>query len=110
MNRYVDVLAEIVGDEPDVVYVPDDDARRARRARCSATCSAFATTPWSASRRRSACSASIATTCAQGHEDTYEWFQRKGYADVDGPMVDPMWKASWDFDAEAAVAEQVRGA
>ena len=33
-----------------------------------------------------------------------------GYADVDGPMVDPMWRASWDFAAEAAVAQQVRGA
>ncbi|MET0323726.1 MAG: hypothetical protein ABW219_00790, partial [Ilumatobacteraceae bacterium] len=45
-----------------------------------------------------------------GHEDTYGWFLRNGYADVDGPMVDPLWKASWDFDTEAAVAEQVRRA
>ena len=86
------------------------DARRRAQGRSSATCSACATTPWRASRRRSGCSGSrAATTCASGHEHTYEWFRAKGYADVEGPMVDPMWRASWDFDAEAAVAKQVRG-
>ena len=87
------------------------DARRAARRRCSPTSSACATTPWRASRRPGSDSASrAATTCARVTTTPTTGSGATGYADVDGPMVDPMWRASWDFDAEAAVAEQVRGA
>jgi nucleoside-diphosphate-sugar epimerase len=45
-----------------------------------------------------------------GHRHTYEWFTAQGYADLDGPLADPVWKSSWDFDAEAALAERlIRG-
>ena len=43
-----------------------------------------------------------------GHQHTYEWFTAQGYANLDGPLADPVWKSSWDFDAEAVVAERLR--
>lgn len=46
---------------------------------------------------------------AAGHRYALEWFNQQGYASLDGPLVDPMWKASWDFDAEAEMAERLRG-
>ena len=44
-----------------------------------------------------------------GHEHTHEWLRDKGYAHVDGPMIDPMLQASWNIDGEAAIARQVLG-
>jgi hypothetical protein len=39
-----------------------------------------------------------------GHEATYEWFVAQGWADRVEPLVDPVWKATWDFDGEAKFA------
>ena len=38
----------------------------------------------------------------------FEWFMASGMADVDSPMVDPLWRASWDFEWEAEVADRAR--
>ena len=43
-----------------------------------------------------------------GHRHTYDWFCQQGWDRLDGSLVDPMWKASWDFEAEAAFAESIR--
>ena len=45
-----------------------------------------------------------------GHRATFEWFSEAGMADADSPLVDPLWRASWDFEWEAEVAARVRGA
>jgi 2'-hydroxyisoflavone reductase len=39
-----------------------------------------------------------------GHAHTYEWFCASGLADAGSPLADPVWRASYDFDHEAAVA------
>ena len=43
-----------------------------------------------------------------GHADTYRWFLDRGGADIDEAEIDPVWRATWDFDAEAAVAAGLR--
>ena len=43
-----------------------------------------------------------------GHRHTYEWFQAQGWAELDTTLADPVWKASWDFAAEAALVERIR--
>ena len=45
---------------------------------------------------------------ALGHEQTYEWFRAQGFGRLDGPLVDPVWRARWDFDAEAAAVAALR--
>ena len=42
-----------------------------------------------------------------GHAHTYRWFCEKGWHRLDAPLADPVWKASWDFAAEAAFAQRV---
>jgi nucleoside-diphosphate-sugar epimerase len=110
VNRYIDVLAGVVGEDPDVVYLPDsmlgDLPKPVFGHLFGVRHHAMASIEKAEQRLGFTCRYDLRS----GHEDTYAWFRGKGYADVDGPMVDPMWKASWDFDAEAAVARQVRGA
>ena len=42
-----------------------------------------------------------------GHAHTFEWFLDQGYDRLTAPLADPMWKVSWDFDAEAAIAARI---
>jgi nucleoside-diphosphate-sugar epimerase len=110
VERYVDVLAGVVGEEPDVVDLPDamlgDLPTPVFGHLFGVRHHAMAGIEKARQRLGFTCRYDLRS----GHEHTYDWFRGKGYADVDGPMVDPMWKASWDFAAEAAVARQVRGA
>ena len=36
------------------------------------------------------------------------WFLAQGWADLTEPLRDPVWGASWDFDAEAELAARLR--
>ena len=109
--RYVHELAAIVGTDPEIVFVPDAAlptpeqppvfghlfGRRHHAAISSAkAAAALGYTPRFDFR--------------DGHEDTYRWFRPKGWTDLDAPLRDPVWGASWDFGAEAALAATLRGA
>ena len=110
VNRYIEVLADVVGEKPDVVYLPDSMLGDLPGPVFGHLFGVRHHAMASIEKAQQLLGFTCRYDLRSGHEDTYEWFRRKGYADVDGPMVDPMWRASWDFDAEAAVAEQVRGA
>ena len=43
-----------------------------------------------------------------GHAHTYDWFCGQGYDQLTQPLVDPVWKATWDFSHEAAIAGRIR--
>jgi hypothetical protein len=43
-----------------------------------------------------------------GHVHTFEWFLAQGYDRLTAPLADPVWKVSWDFDTEAAIARRIR--
>jgi hypothetical protein len=43
-----------------------------------------------------------------GHAQTYDWFLAQGWADRTEPLRDPVWGASWDFDAEAELVARLR--
>ena len=110
VNRYIEVLAEIVGEEPDVVYLPDAMLGDLPGTVFGHLFGVRHHAMLSIEKAQQLLGFACRYDLRSGHENTYEWFRGKGYADVEGPMVDPMWRASWDFDAEAAVAKQVRGA
>ena len=109
VNRYIEVLADIVGEKPDVVYVPDSVLADLPGPVFSHLFGVRHHAMVSMEKAQRLLGFTCRHDLRSGHQDAYEWFRAKGYADIDGPMVDPMWKASWDFDVEAAVAEQVRG-
>ena len=113
VNRYVTVLADVAGTEPDVVYLDD---RLVAELTGPGMPSLFShlfkmrhhATVSSAKLHR--CTGFVDTyDLVSGHQHTLEWFRSNGFDHLDGPLADPVWKASWDFDAEAAVAERVRG-
>ena len=108
VNRYIDVLADIVGEKPDVVYVPDSVLADLPGPVFSHLFGVRHHAMVSMEKAQRLLGFTCRHDLRSGHQDAYEWFSAKGYADIDGPMVDPMWKASWDFDVEAAVVEQVR--
>jgi nucleoside-diphosphate-sugar epimerase len=110
VNRYIDVLAGVVGQPAEVVYLPDAMLGRLRGPVFSHLFGVRHHAMASLDKPRRLLGFSCRFDLRSGHENTYEWFQSKGYADVEGPMVDPMWRASWDFDLEAAVAKEVRSA
>jgi nucleoside-diphosphate-sugar epimerase len=41
---------------------------------------------------------------AAGHRETYEWFLSSPHVNAPDAMYDPVWKAGYDFDAEAQAA------
>jgi UDP-glucose 4-epimerase len=110
VNRYIDVLAGVVGEPPDVVPVPDSMLRDLPGPVFNHLFGVRHHAMASIEKAQQQLGFTSRYDLRAGHEHTYDWFRRKGYAAVDGPLVDPMWKASWDFDAEAAVAGQLRGA
>ncbi len=109
VNRYIEVLAAVVGEQPDVVFVPDAMLPDVPKGVFGHLLGVRHHAMVSIEKAQRLLGFTCRYDLRTGHEDTYEWFRRKGYADVEGPMIDPMWRASWDFDAEAAIAEQVRG-
>jgi len=110
VNRYVAVLADVVGEKPDVVYLPDELLAEVGRTVFGHLFGVRHHAIASIEKAQRLLGFAPRYDLASGHQHTYEWFRRQGFADVDSPMIDPMWKASWDFDAEGAIAERVRGA
>lgn len=111
VNRYIATLADVVGVEPVVVPVPDALLPEVTapgappvfghlfKVRHHASLSTEKVTRIAGDAPRYGLRA--------GHEHTYEWFRSQGWDRLDGPLVDPVWKASWDFVAEAALAERL---
>lgn len=112
VNRYVDVLAGVVGEAPEVVHVPDAVLPELAapgappvyghlfKVRHHAMLSIDKLQRLIGCRPR--------FDLRAGHEQTYEWFRAMGHDRLDTALVDPVWKASWDFDAEAALADRIR--
>ena len=101
-RRYVTTLAEIVGVEPKIVELPDDVLK-------SVTMPVFS--HLFGVRHHAELSTAKADTVLrprhdfrEGHASTFEWFLSQGWADRTEPLVDPVWRATWDFDAEARIA------
>jgi nucleoside-diphosphate-sugar epimerase len=104
-RKYVATLAEIVGVEPKVVDLPSDVME-------SVTMPVFG--HLFGRRHHAELSTSKADAILppqhgfrDGHEATYQWFTAQGWASLSKPLVDQVWHATWDFDAEADVAKQL---
>jgi nucleoside-diphosphate-sugar epimerase len=108
VNRYVEVLADVVGEAPDVVYLPDSMLEALPGEVFGHLFGVRHHAMLSIAKAQRLLGLDNRYDLHSGHVDTFEWFRRKGFADVDSPLIDPMWRASWDFDVEAAVAEEVR--
>jgi nucleoside-diphosphate-sugar epimerase len=106
-HRYVAELASIVGVEPYVVSVPDEVLPTIETpvfghlfgVRHHATLA-----PDKAQRLLGLTPRSF----VDGHRQTFDWFLDQGWAHRTEALQDPVWKASWDFAAEATLADRLK--
>ena len=107
--RYVEVLAEIVGVEPDIVLAPDEAVRGASAPVFGHLFGIQHHAILSTGKVRCELGVEPRYDFRAGHQLTYEWFLEQGWTERGSdPLVDPLWWATWDFDAEAALAERLR--
>jgi len=108
VNRYISTLASVVGVEPDIVMIPDALRPTITRQVYGHLFSDRHHAVLSIDKARHRLGFAPRFDLRSGHEDTYAWFCRQGWLDRTEPLVDPVWRASYDFDAEAALAAQLR--
>ena len=107
VSRYIDTLASVVGVSPKVVFLPDALLPDIRKpvfghlfgARHSAVLSTEKTTRLTGFTPQ--------FPLLEGHKHTYDWFTAQGWASLERSLADPVWRATWDFDAEAVVAARM---
>ena len=107
-RRYVETLAAIVGVEPDIVPVPDSALGDITTPVFGHLFSERHHAVLSTDKAARLLGDSPVFDLRTGHELTYDWFRAQGWADLAGPLSDPVWRSSWDFDAESAVAAGLR--
>ena len=112
VNRYIAVLAEVVGAEPLVVHVPDELLPELGAAGSPPAFGHLFKVRHHAMVSTAKLHARLGVTprfdLAGGHAHTYDWFRAQGYEQLSQPFVDPVWKATWDFAHEAAIADRIR--
>ena len=109
VNRYIATLAGVVDAEPNVVMVPDDLVDTSPVPVYGHLFQARHHAMLSPNKAISMLGIRPRFGLLHGHRQTYEWFRARGWHELSGPLVDPVWRASWDFDAEAEVAGRIRG-
>lgn len=107
-ERYVDTLAEIVGAEPIVVRVPDDLLATVTKPVFGHLFGRRHHAVLSVDKARTLLGFQPRYDFRSGHEHTFEWFRATYDLQRAEPLVDPLWRATWDFEAEAAVAAELR--
>lgn len=112
VNRYIAVLADVVGAEPDVVRVPDDLLPEITAPEAGSVFGHLFKVRHHATVSIEKAQRLVGYTyrhdTRSGHAQTFDWFRDQGWDRLEGPLVDPVWKASWDFSAEALLAERIR--
>jgi len=109
-NTYVRTLATAVGVEPNIVYVPDSMLPAITTPVFGHLFKARHHAMVSTAKLEAAIAVRPRYPLLDGHAQTYEWFRAQGWNELDHPLIDPVWKASWDFAAEADLAERIANA
>jgi nucleoside-diphosphate-sugar epimerase len=107
--HYVETLAEIVGVEPDIVMVPDDRPVDFPNGVYGHLFGSRHHAVLSMEKARHLLGFEPELGFEDGHRDTYAWFKAQGWDRLDGPLSDPVWRSSWDFEAESQAAKMLRG-
>ncbi|MFZ9863161.1 MAG: NAD-dependent epimerase/dehydratase family protein [Ilumatobacteraceae bacterium] len=107
--HYVTTLSSIVGVEPDVVMVPDVRPEGFPTGVYGHLFGERHHAVLSMDKARRLLGFEPELGFEDGHRDTYAWFKKQGWDRLDGPLSDPVWRSSWDFDAETRAAKMLRG-
>lgn len=107
VNRYIETLAAVVGAEANVVYVPDSSLGGLTTPVFGHLFGAAHHAVLSTEKARRILDFQPQFDLLGGHRHTYEWFCQQGWTSLEVALVDPVWRATWNFAAEATVAAQV---
>lgn len=102
--HYVETLAQIVGRDPNIVFVPSEVPDGFPRGVYGHLFSKAHHAVLSTAKLHRILGPVAQVDFAAGHHSTYEWFLAQGWSELAQPLVDPVWFATWDFDAEARAA------
>src|SRR3954447_9837500 len=104
---YVEMLAEIVGVEPNVVLVPDEVVAELEKP---AFCRLFRQRHHgvlSTQKLHDALGVPPERSFREGHEQTYEWFLASPLSSESTNLADPLWGKGFDLEFEAEVAARL---
>jgi len=108
--HYVHTIAEIVGAEPDVCFIPEAVLAGLRHPLpFNHRFQKVMHSVLSIDRARRVLGFEPRYDFAAGNRQTYQWFLAEGLDRLEGSLSDPVWGVSWDFAAEAALAAAIRG-
>jgi len=108
VNAYIALLAEVVGHEPNVEFIPDPMLSEAFTPVYGHLFGARHHAMISTEKMRRLVPYTPRYNVRTGHEHTFRWFLDQGLDRVEVPLVDPVWRATWDFEAEAVFAKRLR--
>ncbi len=103
--EYVATLARVVGTEADIRMVPDHLLPELGPPPFGHLFGRAHHAELSIDKARRVLGFEPRFDLESGHRHTYEWFLAQGWDRLDRPLADPVWRASWDFDHEARVAD-----
>ena len=107
VNRYVETLAAIVGVEPHVVTIPDDMLTSIGAPVFGHLFTRSHHAALSIDKAQRLLGFAPRHDFRSGHEHTYAWFLRQGWAGRVEPLSDEVWRATWNFDAEDEMAARI---
>lgn len=104
-RAFTELLADIVGVEPDIVEVPTGftDARPIYGHLFGVKHHGVLSVAKAAEL-----GLTVERGIRRGYEETYAWFRESPLVDAPGAMSDPVWGAGYDFGLEAEVATALR--
>ena len=105
---YARTLAGVVGEEPDIVMVPDNAETDTEAPLWSHLFDARHHAVLDTTKAATLLGVEPRFDTAAGHADAYDWFVSRGGPDIAEAEVDPVWRATWDFGAEARLAATLR--
>jgi nucleoside-diphosphate-sugar epimerase len=107
-NEYVSILSEIVGKPADVLYLPSGMVGKLEKPAYSHLFGSFHHGILSIEKAKDLLGFQPEYDFRSGHAQTFEWFLDSKLDETANPPVDPLWFASYDFDYEAKLANEIR--
>ena len=108
VSRYVETLAQVVNATPNIVSLPDRLLADLKTPVFGHLFGARHHAVLSTDKVARLVGFTPRYHLFEGHKHTYEWFRAQGWSTLDRALSDPVWRASWNFEAEAALTEVLR--
>jgi nucleoside-diphosphate-sugar epimerase len=107
-NEYVSILSEIVGQPADVIYMPSRLVGKLEKPVYSHLFGSYHHGILSIEKAEDLLGFEPEYDFRAGHAQTFEWFTDENLDKTEKAPVDPLWFASYEFEYEAKLADELR--